>query len=137
LKQRDARGVVYAMYVLDPRRVTPLVADDGSIFYRLNIDRLSGINSEIIVPAREIIHDRMHCLFHPLIGMSPIYASGLAAIQGLNIQTSSARLFENNSSPGGILTAPGEIAEVDSAAPERRLGTELLGQERGARCGPR
>jgi HK97 family phage portal protein len=83
LKQRDARGVVYAMYVLDPRRVTPLVADDGSIFYRLNIDRLSGIDSEIIVPAREIIHDRMHCMFHPLIGMSPIYASGLAAIQGL------------------------------------------------------
>jgi HK97 family phage portal protein len=33
----------------------------------------------------------------------------LRRFKGLNIQTSSARLFENNSSPGGILTAPGEI----------------------------
>ncbi|WP_416380911.1 hypothetical protein, partial [Klebsiella pneumoniae] len=34
------------------------------------------------VPAREVIHDRFNCLFHPLIGLSPIYAAGLAAMQG-------------------------------------------------------
>ncbi len=109
LKQRDQRGVVNALFVLDPMRVTPLVADDGSVFYRLDVDRLSGISSSIIVPAREIIHDRFNCLFHPLVGISPIIASGLAAMQGLNIQTGSVRLFQNNSTPGGILTAPGEI----------------------------
>ncbi len=111
LKQRDMRGVVSALYILDPNRVTPLVADDGSVFYRLAADNLSGITDDVIVPAREIIHDRMNCIFHPLVGISPIYASGLAATQGLNIQTGSARLFENNSSPGGILTAPGAISE--------------------------
>jgi len=45
LKERDARGVVVALYVLDPLRVTPLVAADGSVFYRLRIDCLSGITS--------------------------------------------------------------------------------------------
>jgi len=109
LKQRDQRGVVNALFVLDPNRCTPLVADDGSIFYRLMQDNLSGLLSEVIVPSREIIHDRMNCLFHPLVGVSPIMACGLAAVQGLNIQTGSARLFENNSTPGGLLTAPGEI----------------------------
>lgn len=112
LKGRDSRGVVNKLYPLDPNRCRPLVADDGSVFYQLNADDLSGIDDSVIVPAREIIHDRMNCMFHPLVGVSPIMASGLAATQGLNIQTSSARLFQNNSTPGGILTAPGEIKDT-------------------------
>ena len=42
LKQRDARGVVVAGYVLDPTKVTPLVAPDGSIFYALGRSDLAG-----------------------------------------------------------------------------------------------
>lgn len=109
LKGRDNRKVVTDLYVLDPQRVKPLVSDDGEIYYRLSADNLSGIENEVVVPASEIIHDRMNCLFHPLVGTSPIFACGLAAMQGLNIQNSSSRLFENNSTPGGVLTAPGKI----------------------------
>jgi len=35
----------------------------------------------VVVPAREIIHDVMCPLFHPLIGVSPIYAAGYPAMQ--------------------------------------------------------
>lgn len=113
LKQRDNRGVVVALYVLDPIRCRPLVADDGSVFYELDADNLSGLTeSRVLVPAREIIHDRFNCLFHPLVGVPAIFASGYAAQQGINIQLNSIRLFENNSSPGGILTAPGLINEI-------------------------
>jgi len=112
LKSRDLRGVVNALYPLDPNRVWPLVADDGSIFYRLAADKISGLDEDIIVPARDIIHDRMNCLFHPLCGIPPLFASGLASQQGLNIQRMSTKLFENNSTPGGILTAPGTINDM-------------------------
>src|SRR6185369_15039894 len=64
---------------------------------------------EITVPARAIIHDRMNCLFHPLCGTPPVFASGLASMLGLNAQKASALLFENSSMPGGILTAPAEV----------------------------
>lgn len=111
LKQRDNRNVVIGLHVLPPARVRPLVADDGSVFYEVAQDALSGVAEAIVVPAREIIHDRWNCLFHPLVGLSPIYAGGLAATQGLRIQESSARLFENDSQPGGILTAPGKITD--------------------------
>lgn len=114
LKQRDGRGVVKALYVLDPIRTTPLVADDGSVFYELATDRLSGLPDRVIVPAREIIHDRFNCLFHPLVGVSPIFASGLAAMQGIAIQNDSAAFFGNGARPGGVLTAPGAI-EDDTA----------------------
>ncbi|HZG65693.1 MAG TPA: phage portal protein, partial [Herpetosiphonaceae bacterium] len=47
LKQRDGRGVVKALYVLDWTLVTPLVADDGSVFYQLNTDNLSGLPESV------------------------------------------------------------------------------------------
>lgn len=111
LKQRDNRGIVTALYVLDWCRVTPLVAPDGSVFYQLKRDDLAGIGGDLpAVPASEVIHDRWNTLFHPLIGLSPIFACGLAAIQGLSIQNNSTRFFTNGSNPGGILTAPGAIS---------------------------
>jgi len=109
LKVRDNRNVVTALHVLDPTRVQPLVSDDGSVFYRISRDNLAGTD-EITVPAREIIHDRMNCLFHPLCGTPPVFASGLASMLGLNAQKASALLFENSSTPGGIITAPGEVS---------------------------
>lgn len=112
LKVRDARGIVTALYLLDPLRVRPLVAPDGSVYYQLNADHLSGLIEDIsTVPASEIIHDRMNCLFHPLVGVSPIFACGLSAVQGLEIQKNSTSFFKNGSKPGGVLTAPGAISD--------------------------
>jgi HK97 family phage portal protein len=113
LKERDARNIVVAMYVLDPALVTVLVAPDGSIFYELQTDNLSGIEAASqIVPASEIIHDRVVSTFHhPLIGVSPLTAAGTAALQGIRIQNSSTQFFTNGARPSGILSAPAEIDE--------------------------
>jgi HK97 family phage portal protein len=111
LKERDNRQVVTDLHVLDPCRVKPLVSDDGSVFYQISSDRMVGLDTDITVPAREIIHDRMNCLFHPLCGTPPVFASGLASMLGLNAQKASALLFENSSMPGGIITAPEEISD--------------------------
>jgi HK97 family phage portal protein len=112
LKERDARGVVTALYVLDPARVTPLVAPDGAIYYRLSSSSLAGVpEGDVVIPQRELIHDPMICLFPPyLIGVTPLYACGLSAQQGLTIQSSSEAFFRTGSNPGGVLTAPGAIA---------------------------
>jgi HK97 family phage portal protein len=112
LKQRDNRNVVTALHVLDPNRVQPLVGDGGAVFYRLSSDNLVDVG-EMTVPSREIIHDRMNCLFHPLVGTPPVFASGLASMLGLNAQKASALLFENASTPGGILTLPGEVSQEE------------------------
>jgi len=122
LKERDGRGVVVAMYVLDPCRVQPLVSiEDGSVYYQLQRDDLSQVGDGLpAVPASEIMHDRMNCLFHPLVGLSPIYACGLSAMQGLKIQQNSAKFFQNMSRPSGVLTAPGQISDETA----RRLKTE-------------
>lgn len=110
LKQRDERGVVVALYVLDGALVTPLVSDDGSVFYQLGGDRLAGLGtSGTIVPASEIIHDRCVPLYHPLIGTSPLYAAKLPAALNLAIQQSSVKFYGGGARPGGVLSAPGKI----------------------------
>ena len=120
LKVRDARRVVVKLFVLDPLRVMPLVAPDGSVFYQLNADDLSGLPVDLpAVPASEIIHDRMECMFHPLVGTSPIFACGVAATLGLRIDQAAAKFFENMSRPSGVLTAPAAISDEVAARLKR------------------
>jgi HK97 family phage portal protein len=119
LKQRDERGVVVALYVLDPQKVKPLVTPDGAVYYELTTHDLAGLPQNVTVPAREIIHDLMVPLFHPLVGVTPIYACGMVALQGLKIQENSTNFFANGSSPGGVLLAPGELKAEQAQALER------------------
>lgn len=110
LLERDNRQVVVAMYILDPTKVKPLVAEDGSVYYKLSRDNLSGVEEDnTIVPASEIIHDVMVPLYHPLVGVSPLTACGAAAAHGMTIQRHSEKFFQNGSRPGGILSAPSKI----------------------------
>jgi phage portal protein BeeE len=66
LKERDNRNVVVAIYILDPMRCRPMVAPDGSVFYNLSRDTLSGVtDAQVAVPASEIIHDRWNTYVPP------------------------------------------------------------------------
>ena len=132
LKQRDQRGVVSALYLLDPSRVTPLVTPDGAVYYQIRRDDLAEVSQETItVPAREIIHDLMCALWHPLIGVTPIYACGVAALQGISIQSNSKKFFANGSNPSGFLTAPGVISQETAARLKTYWETNFSGDNVG------
>lgn len=131
LKERDNRGVVTALYLLDPTRVKVLVAPDGEVFYELAQDNLAGLQEATTVPASEIMHDRMNCLFHPLVGLSPIYASGLAAGVGMSIQSNASAFFANGSTPSGILTAPEEIDQDTADMLSERWNSMYTGDNAG------
>ena len=108
LKIRDRYDVIIGHHILDPKSVTPLVSDGGHVYYKLAKDKLAKTD-EVIVPSSEIIHDRFNCLFHPLVGVSPLYAASASVKQGLKIQENSSTFFSNKAVPSGLLTAPGLI----------------------------
>ena len=129
LKEREGRNVVRSLYVLDPQTTRPLISPNSEVFYQLATNYLAGINGvegiigidmtelsqgALYVPASEIIHDTYCALYHPLCGVSPISACGLAAVQGLAMQANSIKFFNNGSQPGGTLIAPGPISEVNA-----------------------
>jgi HK97 family phage portal protein len=135
LKIRDARGVVTSLVVLPPQKVRPLVAPDGSVYYEVKADALAGLTEDqtdtLAIPAREIIHDIMVPLDHPLVGASPITSCGLAAIQALRMQTSSAALFANGCRPSGILVAPGDISQESADRLKTKWETNFTGTNTG------
>lgn len=130
LKERDARSVVRAQYVLDPHRVQVLVAPDGSIYYSLSTDYLSGVDAAgLTVPASEIIHDKTNTFYHPLCGISPLVACGLAVMQGKRIQTQSEAFFRNNSQPGGLLMTASGIGPETQKAIQENWEANYAGQD--------
>lgn len=119
LKRRDNRGVVVAMYVLDPNKVLPMVADSGAVFYQLQTDKLNSLPEgypadQLIVPASEIIHDRCMTVHHPLVGVPPLAASYWPALKNMKIMRNATDFFANNAQPGGLLTAPAGMTEKDA-----------------------
>lgn len=133
LKEKNNRGDIVRMHVLHPDLVLPLVSDDGQVFYQIGQDNLAGISQTgVTVPASEIIHDRFNCFYHPLVGLSPIFASGLPAYMGMKILENSAHLFKNGSRPSGILTVPEairkETAQELSEMWEASYGGENFGK---------
>lgn len=134
LKERDQRGVVVGLYILDPCRVMPLVADNGEVFYQLYTDNLNLLPDgfdPLIVPASEIIHDRCICPFHPLIGLPPIAAAYLPALKNMRILRSSAEFFGNNAQPSGILSAPGAISDETAKRLSDHWNTNFTGENSG------
>jgi HK97 family phage portal protein len=132
LKGRDGRNLVSQMWVLNPGRVRPLVAPDGSVFYQLQQDLLSFQPEEnLTVPASEIIHDRMNAFYHPLWGLSPIYANHLPAAQALRILKYSDRFFNNAARPSGMLTAPGVINKETVDRLKTHWGQEYSQENQG------
>lgn len=110
LKEYDNRQIVIALHVLDPKQVQVLVAPDGSVWYSLQRADLAGVlEGGLAAPASAIIHDRWNCAYHPLIGLSPLYACGGAATEGNAIQNASSEFFSKGGRPSGLLVAPTEV----------------------------
>lgn len=118
LKQRNLAGRVEKLFILNPWRVRPMVSDSGDVFYEVwggNWDGLSSLvplgSETLMIPAREIIHDREICLHHPLIGVPPLCAAYWPALKNMKILRSAAEFFQNGAMLAGILTAPGALSD--------------------------
>lgn len=132
LKQRDARGKITALTILDPGKVLPLVAEDGSVYYRLGQDFLAKLKeTDLIIPASEIIHDRYQPQTHPLVGVSPIFSAALAGALGKKIQEDAHYFFQNGASMSGILTAPGAISKDTATLLSDRFNAGYSGEKAG------
>ena len=129
-KQRDIFGDVWQLWVLNPDRVKVLVSDDGDVLYRISRDKLFGLD-EMLVPASEIIHDRFNCLYHPMVGLSPITACAMSVGLGLSIQHNAKTLFGNNSRPSGILTTPSDISKEKAEKIKAEWQQNYAGVNRG------
>jgi HK97 family phage portal protein len=137
LKGRDDRRVVNRLYILDPCRVQPLIADNGDVYYEINYPSQNNLlpdsypSERLVIPASEIIHDRLNTFHHQLIGVPPVCAAYWPALKNLKILKTSAEYFANGAQPGGILTAPAGMSDEDAAAVKSYWDNNFTGENRG------
>lgn len=137
LKARDQSNRIRALYPLNPLLCRPMIATDDTaggapaIFYELSPDNMSGLDKTVLVPASEIIHDRWNTHYHPLVGLPPILACGLAASQGHQIQETTIKFFGNGGQPSGVLTAPGRITDATAARLKAHFEENFRGKNVG------
>lgn len=106
---RDARGVVNEMHVLDPNTVTPAVDPEGNVWYLVKRTNLNKLDQDIYIPSRDILHDRAVTIWHPLIGVSPLFSAAVSASVGNRIAGHSDSFFKHMSRASGVLSAPADI----------------------------
>lgn len=108
---RNDRGEVTELHWLNPRNTRVVVATTGDVFYSIGgneiIDKTFDpmLESEVrwTVPQRDILHLRMFCPRHPLIGESPLVAAGPAVMLQALGSAGLAAYYQNMSRPSGVL----------------------------------
>lgn len=122
-KEQDDRGVVKNMHHIPARNVQVLVEPESKIVAyhivqsetdrimtpEINFDRT---DPALIIPARFMLHDRINAIWHPLIGVPPLFAAAVAGEMGAAIQAHANAFFGNMARPSGFLSAPGVINDV-------------------------
>lgn len=137
LKERDNRGVVVKLYVLDPRVVLPMVTDTGDVYYQINYSSPANLLPEnypaeqLIVPSDAIIHDRVNCFEHQLVGIPPLYAAHWPAVKNLKILRDATNFFANGARPSGILTVPAGLSPEDADAVQQHWNQNYTGENSG------
>ena len=134
LAMRDRDFGVESLHLCSPTATNPLIAEDGSVFYGLQMSAvmqsLSGTQT-LIVPQRDMLHIRMQTPRHPLIGESPLLAAQMAVETSEAIQEHLSGFFNNMSRPSGFLKVPGTL----KADTSEKLRVEWQSAFRGSDAG--
>jgi HK97 family phage portal protein len=131
LAVRNNRGEIAELHLMRLGRAA--VADDGSIFYALGGNEVAErrIDLGAPIPARDVLHVRLHTPQHPLKGVSPILAAAL------DLQLSGAALSQqvsfylNNARPSFMLETDQQLTREQAQVLRESWNQQTLGENAG------
>lgn len=130
---RNDRFEVAELHLMASRQCQAMVAENGEVFYGLGgneiIERRFG--GTLTVPARDVLHVRLHTPRHPLRGESPILAAALDIAAGNAAVQQQIEFFANQARPSIILSTD-LVLTVEQT---RQLRASWDEQSRGAGAG--
>lgn len=128
---RNNRGEIKELHLM--REGMALVAVDGSIFYSLNgneiLDRRFDFSSPI--PARDVLHVRLHTPRHPLKGESPILAAALDLAMSGAAHNQQVAFYLNQARPSFMLETDEKLTREQSNDLRDRWNEQTQGANAG------
>jgi HK97 family phage portal protein len=104
--QRDENSDVVALWPLSPSRVTPLLAPDGTKYFRVQ-----GKDGQVYLSGADVLHIHGHLATDGVTGLSAIQTCRNALRLTASAEGYAAEFFENNAEPGGVMEVPGSLNE--------------------------
>jgi HK97 family phage portal protein len=103
LAVRNDRNEIEELHLM--RKGTARLAEDGSIFYSLSGNEIAErrFDLSLPVPARDVLHVRMHTKLHPLKGISPIHAAALDIAMSGAAMNQQVAFYLNQARPSFML----------------------------------
>src|SRR6188472_690798 len=104
LAVRNARAEITELHLM--RNGAAQIAEDGSIFYSLSGNEIieQRLDLSYPVPARDVLHVRLHTPRHPLRGESPIMAAALDLAMSNAALSQQIQFYLNQARPSFLLT---------------------------------
>lgn len=126
LAQRNDRYEISALHLFSARSSFAQVAESGEVFYSLSgneiIERQLGAQ-RLTVPARDVLHIRLHTPRHPLVGESPMVAAALQMAAGNSALQQQVIFYANQARPSFLLTTD-QILKREQVLSLRELWNE-------------
>lgn len=102
----NGKNEIVELIPLDPSRMTVVMSDDGSISYHYS----SRSRGKIVFPQDRIFHLKAYSN-DGIIGMSLISQAAESIGLSISAEKYASRMFENDATPGGILSHPGKLTD--------------------------
>jgi HK97 family phage portal protein len=105
------------------------LAENGEVFYHLTGNELveRRIDGPIIVPARDVLHIRLHTPRHPLIGETPLHAAAMDVATGNVIAAQQVAFYSNQARPSFVLSTDQILTKEQVAALRERWNEQSQG----------
>ena len=101
---RNNRGEFDSLHLLPVASTSPYIEPESkAVFYALGENPMLG-QIDHLIPARDVMHIRLHTPRHPLIGVSPIHNAAASIAANGAITAHQATFFNNMSRPSGVLS---------------------------------
>jgi HK97 family phage portal protein len=128
---RNNRNEIVELHLM--RSGKPVIAEDGSIFYLLSGNQVAEQRFDFSdpIPARDVLHVRLHTPRHPLKGEGPIMAAALElAMSGAALNQQIA-FYLNQARPSFMLETDQQLTKVQTDELRARWNEQTQGENAG------
>jgi HK97 family phage portal protein len=130
---RNARFEPTELHLMNPRQSGAQLAVTGDVFYHMSgnpiVDARYGAG--LVVPARDVLHLRLHTPRHPLLGESPLAAAALQLAAGNAALMQQVRFFLNQSRPSFVLGTEQQLSKDQTEQLRESWNRQAAGMNRG------
>ena len=128
---RNARNEIQELHLM--RNGYPIVAEDGSIFYSLSGNEVVEHRFDLTapIPARDVLHVRLHTPRHPLKGESPILAAQLELAMSGAALNQQVAFYLNQARPSFMLETDEKLTKPQVEDLRERWNAQTQGDNAG------